>query len=133
MADNADLPELPELPEQFDISVEESGLRLNLGAPQAEEAEDVVAREVTPEDLAALREVQQQLEERWGETQIDPTLERVEYVMDLLGSPQRSFKAIHVAGTNGKTSTTRMIESLLRSLGHRVCLLYTSDAADDIL
>lgn len=120
MADNADLPELPELPEQFDISVEESGLRLNLGAPQAEETEDVVAREVTPEDLAALREVQQQLEERWGETQIDPTLERVEYVMDLLGSPQRSFKAIHVAGTNGKTSTTRMIESLLRSLGHRV-------------
>ena len=120
MADNADLPELPELPEQFDISVEESGLRLNLGAPQAEDTEDTVAREVTPEDLAALREVQREIEERWGETQIDPTLERVEYVMDLLGSPQRSFKAIHVAGTNGKTSTTRMIESLLRSLGHRV-------------
>ncbi|MGY6463088.1 hypothetical protein ACXIUA_04045 [Corynebacterium sp. UMB8791] len=62
MADNADLPELPELPEQFDISVEESGLRLNLGAPQAEETEDVVAREVTPSWYArapvAVRETQ---------------------------------------------------------------------------
>ncbi len=37
--------------------------------------------------------------------------------MELLGDPQRSFGVIHVTGTNGKTSTTRMIEALLRELG----------------
>lgn len=104
--------------DEFDIELEGSGLRLNLDGPADETAD--LARPVTEEDLAALHEVEQALASRWGETQIDPTLERVEYVMDLLGQPQRSFKVIHVAGTNGKTSTTRMIESLLRAFGHRV-------------
>ncbi|SDL88724.1 dihydrofolate synthase / folylpolyglutamate synthase [Corynebacterium mycetoides] len=122
--DEPGLPDLPELPEQFDISLEETGLRVNLGTPGEGEAgeddDEVRPRRVTPEDMAALRRVEAELAERWGETQIDPTLERVRLAMDYLGDPQESFRSIHVAGTNGKTSTTRMIDSLLRAFGHRV-------------
>lgn len=74
---------------------------------------------VTAEDLAALAEVQAELNQRWPETKIDPTLDRVAYLMDILGHPERAFASIHVAGTNGKTSTVRMIESLLRAFHRR--------------
>src|SRR5688572_5816459 len=46
-------------------------------------------------------------------------LSRVEALLDLLGSPQRAYPAIHLTGTNGKTSTARMIDSLLRAHGLR--------------
>ncbi len=46
-----------------------------------------------------------------------PTLARIEEVLALLGSPQQEFPAIHLTGTNGKTSASRMISSLLESLG----------------
>ncbi|CAN5476762.1 folylpolyglutamate synthase/dihydrofolate synthase family protein [soil metagenome] len=54
---------------------------------------------------------------RAPESVIEPTLSRVAEVMDLMGSPQRSFPMIHLTGTNGKTSTTRMVDRLLRELG----------------
>ncbi|HKA68557.1 MAG TPA: folylpolyglutamate synthase/dihydrofolate synthase family protein [Actinomycetes bacterium] len=79
----------------------------------------------TPEELdvaSRLREVEVELLARWPETRIDPTLERVETLLDLLGSPQRSVPIIQVAGTNGKTSTARMVESLLRAFGLRTGL-----------
>ncbi len=44
---------------------------------------------------------------------------KLEELLDLLGSPQRSYQAVHVTGTNGKTSTARMIDSLLRAHGLR--------------
>lgn len=75
--------------------------------------------------------VQQELLERWPESRIGPGLERVTDLLDLLGEPQRSIPAIHVAGTNGKTSTTRMIESLLRSFGLRTGV-FTSPHLHDI-
>jgi dihydrofolate synthase/folylpolyglutamate synthase len=46
-------------------------------------------------------------------------LSRIEALLDLLGSPQRAYPAIHLTGTNGKTSTARMIDSLLRAYGLR--------------
>ena len=49
---------------------------------------------------------------RAPEHDLVPTLDRVAAVMELLGDPQRSFRVIHLTGTNGKTSTTRMIEAL---------------------
>ena len=52
-------------------------------------------------------------------SRMDFSLDRVEALLDLLGSPQRAYPAIHVAGTNGKTSTARMIDSLLRAYGLR--------------
>jgi len=107
--------------DEYDITQDDSGLTLNLGAPgEAAHEEDFAPRGVSEEDLAALAQVEEELKARWPETIIDPSLERIELLMDLLGEPQKAFKVIHVAGTNGKTSTVRMIESLLRAFGHRV-------------
>ena len=68
----------------------------------AADADKPVVREVTAVDMAALAEVESELDQRWNETTIDPTLSRMELLMDLLGNPERSFATIHVAGTNGK-------------------------------
>jgi folylpolyglutamate synthase/dihydrofolate synthase len=57
---------------------------------------------------------------RGVEWDIDPTIERVRDLMDLLGAPQRAYPVIHVAGTNGKSSTARLIDVLLRERGLRV-------------
>ncbi len=48
-----------------------------------------------------------------------PDLARMTDLMDLLGSPQRAYPAIHLTGTNGKTSTARMTDALLRAHGLR--------------
>jgi len=48
-----------------------------------------------------------------------PGLERVEALLGLLGDPQRSFRAIHVVGTNGKSSTTRYCAAILGAHGLR--------------
>lgn len=63
--------------------------------------------------------------ERGVEWEIDPSLDRIRDLMDLLGEPQRAYPVIHVSGTNGKTSTARLIDALLRERGLRVGL-YTS-------
>lgn len=55
-----------------------------------------------------------------SETAMQPDLDRIRALLDLLGSPQKSYQAIHLTGTNGKTSTARMVDSLLRSFGLRV-------------
>ncbi len=73
----------------------------------------------SPVDLAEFTLVESELDQRWGETTIEPSLTRISALMDLLGSPQASYPSIHVAGTNGKTSVTRMIESLLRAFHRR--------------
>lgn len=65
-------------------------------------------------------EVEDALMSRWPETKLDPTLDRIEAFMELLGDPQRTYPAIHLTGTNGKTSTARMIEMLIAALGLRV-------------
>lgn len=97
------------------VSLDDDGLSLPLGG----ETPEPEPRTIDPEDLEALAAVEAELDTRWPETTIDPSLERIEMLMDLLGNPERSFPVIHVAGTNGKTSTVRMIESLLRALGRR--------------
>lgn len=73
----------------------------------------------TPVDLAELALVEAELDTRWPETKIEPSLTRIAALMDLLGSPQRSYPAVHVTGTNGKTSVTRMIDALLTFLHRR--------------
>ena len=52
---------------------------------------------------------------RAGEAWVQPRMERTARLLELLGDPQRSYRVIHITGTNGKTSTSRMIESLLRA------------------
>lgn len=66
-----------------------------------------------------IEEIEQALLNRWPETRINPTLERISLLADLLGSPQLSYPTIHIAGTNGKTTTTRLIDSLCNQLGFR--------------
>jgi dihydrofolate synthase/folylpolyglutamate synthase len=64
-----------------------------------------------------LQRILADLSRRWPENRIEPTLTRDRALMDLLGDPQFSAPVVHIAGTNGKTSTTRMIESLIRATG----------------
>jgi dihydrofolate synthase/folylpolyglutamate synthase len=52
-----------------------------------------------------------------GFTRMDFDMQKIRDLMDVLGSPQRAYPSIHLTGTNGKTSTARMIDSLLRAHG----------------
>jgi dihydrofolate synthase / folylpolyglutamate synthase len=71
---------------------------------------------------AALAEVEREIAARRPEHAIDPTLDRVADLAALLGDPQRACPVIHITGTNGKTSTARMIETLMRARGLRTGL-----------
>lgn len=66
-----------------------------------------------------LIQVEAELNTRWPETKIEPTLRRIGALVDLLGDPHRSYPSLHVAGTNGKSSVTRMIDALLTRIGLR--------------
>ena len=105
------------------VEITESGLTLNLGMGSEDEYNDAAPQEVSAEELRALAEVEDELNERWPETKIEPSLDRIEMLMDLLGHPERSFDVIHIAGTNGKSSTARMVDSLLRAFHRRVGLV----------
>jgi dihydrofolate synthase / folylpolyglutamate synthase len=61
-------------------------------------------------------EVEDALLSRWPETRMEPSLDRILAFTELLGDPQRTYPVIHLTGTNGKTSTSRMIDTLLRAL-----------------
>ena len=50
---------------------------------------------------------------------INPSLEGIRLLMEELGHPENSYVPIQITGTNGKTSTTRLIEALLRSSGFK--------------
>ena len=56
---------------------------------------------------------------RAPEHKVQPSLDRVRDCLDMMGNPQNAYRAIHITGTNGKTSTARMIEALLRERGLR--------------
>ena len=61
-------------------------------------------------------EVEDALLSRWPESRLEPSLDRIRAFCEVLGDPQHSFRSIHLTGTNGKTSTSRMIDTLLRAL-----------------
>lgn len=71
------------------------------------------------DDFERLEAIEKALLNRWPETRIEPTLDRIAALVDALGSPQLSYPTIHIAGTNGKTTTTRLIDSLCFELGMR--------------
>ncbi|EWS81163.1 dihydrofolate synthase [Brachybacterium phenoliresistens] len=66
-----------------------------------------------------LRQVYAALLERAPENRIEPDLSRIRRVMELMGDPQNSYRSIRIAGTNGKTTTARIIERILRETGLR--------------
>ena len=66
-----------------------------------------------------LAQIEQAIMSRAPEHDLVPSLDRIRALLDILGDPQDAAPVIQVAGTNGKTSTTRMIEALLREFGLR--------------
>ncbi|MFJ3186843.1 bifunctional tetrahydrofolate synthase/dihydrofolate synthase [Streptomyces halstedii] len=102
-----------------DLAVIEAGSRTlrTQGGPAPADA--VPARPADPETDRALRAVEEELAGRWGETKLEPSVTRIAALMDVLGEPQRAYPSIHITGTNGKTSTARMIEALLGALDLR--------------
>ncbi|MDT0342758.1 bifunctional tetrahydrofolate synthase/dihydrofolate synthase [Streptomyces litchfieldiae] len=96
-----------------DLAVIEAGSRTLRTQAGPAGGGDLPTRPSDPETDRALREVETELAKRWPETKLDPSVVRIRALMDVLGEPQRSYPAIHVTGTNGKTSTARMIEALL--------------------
>jgi dihydrofolate synthase/folylpolyglutamate synthase len=64
-------------------------------------------------------EVEDALLSRWPETRLEPSLDRILAFTELLGDPQASYPVVHLTGTNGKTSTSRMVDTLLRALNLR--------------
>jgi len=68
---------------------------------------------------ARMREVEQEIVARRPEHSVDLALDRMAELVGLLGDPQRACPVIHITGTNGKTSTARMTDALLRSRGLR--------------
>ncbi|MGK2883002.1 MAG: bifunctional tetrahydrofolate synthase/dihydrofolate synthase [Mycobacterium sp.] len=75
--------------------------------------------EPSPDEVAALLQVEHLLDQRWPETKIEPSLVRIEALMELLGSPQLGYPSIHIAGTNGKTSVARIVDALLTAFNRR--------------
>ena len=72
------------------------------------------------DNISKLNAIELALNKRWPENKIEPTLDRILALTDALGSPQFSYPTIHLAGTNGKTTTSRMIDHLFSELGYRV-------------
>lgn len=75
-------------------------------------------REQAAADAAELARAQAGLDAR-GPGRMVPDRDRIVALLDLLGNPQRAYPAIHLTGTNGKTSTSRMVDSLLKAFGLR--------------
>lgn len=84
---------------------------------------------MTPEER--LQEIRLELASRNPENKIDPTLDRIRAAAEILGDPHRSYPVIHVAGTNGKTTTSRMIETLLREFGLSTGLMTSPHLHDE--
>ncbi len=85
------------------------------GRPDSGQREAAARLETT----RRMRQVEREILGRAPETDIMPSLDRIAAVMELMGEPQRTYPVIHLTGTNGKTSTTRIIETILREMGLR--------------
>lgn len=76
----------------------------------------------TGKDRARADAVYAELLTRQGEQWVQPRIERTRRVLELLDNPQRTYRVVHITGTNGKTSTGRIVESLVRAHGLRTGL-----------
>jgi dihydrofolate synthase/folylpolyglutamate synthase len=78
-----------------------------------------MAETPSPDTVTTYAEAERALLARWPESRLEPSLDRIAALTELLGEPQRSYPVIHLTGTNGKTSTSRMIDTLIRATGLR--------------
>lgn len=89
-------------------------------ADEIEEHQSQLREAAEEVELAArLKTIEQEILSRAPEHKVQPSLERVEAVLDLLGHPEQTYRSVHITGTNGKTSTARMVEALLGATGMR--------------
>ncbi|MFF5991653.1 bifunctional tetrahydrofolate synthase/dihydrofolate synthase [Prauserella flavalba] len=88
--------------------------------PDEPEPQAIDEAAIEQEARRELLAVEAELNQRWPESKIAPSLTRITTLLNLLGDPQTTYPVIHVAGTNGKSSTARMIEALLTRMGLRV-------------
>ena len=86
------------------------------GPTEAEQRAGAVAHAQAEEEV---RRIYQAILTRAPEHDVQPSLQRVADVLELLGDPHKAYPLIHLTGTNGKTSTARMVERLLREKGLR--------------
>src|SRR5215213_5103746 len=70
-------------------------------------------------DMPTYAAVEAALLARWPESKLEPSLDRIRALTGLLGDPQTSYPVVHLTGTNGKTTTSRMIDTLLSARGLR--------------
>jgi dihydrofolate synthase/folylpolyglutamate synthase len=89
--------------------------------PDAPEDAETPNPELTEREARQeLLKVEAELNTRWPETKIEPSLSRISALVNVLGEPQKTYPVLQVAGTNGKGSTARMIDALLTRMGLRV-------------
>jgi dihydrofolate synthase/folylpolyglutamate synthase len=100
-------------------TVQDSVISHVLEAIRGGESPDVVPAQSTVAGYAEFLAVEAELDKRWPETRMEPSLERITALVDLLGEPQRGYPIVHITGTNGKTSTARMVDALLSEIGLR--------------
>ena len=98
---------------------EDGVLRHVLDAVRGGETPDVVPAASSVAGFAEFLAVEAVLDKRWPETTMEPSLDRIRDLVELLGDPQRGYPLVHLTGTNGKTSTSRMIDALLSEIGLR--------------
>lgn len=96
------------------------------GRTRKQKADERKAARTAAEDAAAredLERIYTHIVSRAPEHDVEPTIDdRVGRLLELLGDPQRTFRVIHLTGTNGKSSTARMAERLVREHGLRTGL-----------
>ncbi|SNR59297.1 dihydrofolate synthase / folylpolyglutamate synthase [Haloechinothrix alba] len=91
--------------------------------PDTPEAGDEPIEPDPEEERRAQQEllrVEAELNQRWGETKIAPTLKRITALLNMMGEPHATYPLIQIAGTNGKGSVARMVDALLTRMGLRV-------------
>jgi dihydrofolate synthase / folylpolyglutamate synthase len=102
-----------------DEAAEDAVLRHVLDAVRGGDTPDVVPASSSVAGFAEFLAVEAVLDKRWPETRMEPSLDRIADLVELLGDPQRGYPVVHLTGTNGKTSTARMVDALLSEIGLR--------------
>ncbi|MHA6795868.1 bifunctional folylpolyglutamate synthase/dihydrofolate synthase [Pseudonocardia bannensis] len=90
-----------------------------LDAVRGGETPDVVPATSSVAGFAEFLAVDAELDRRWPETVMEPSLDRISALVDVLGEPHRGYPVVHLTGTNGKTSIARMVDALLTEVGLR--------------
>jgi dihydrofolate synthase / folylpolyglutamate synthase len=114
-----DLPEGEGEVRSPDETAEDAVVAHVLDAIRGGDTPDVVPAQSSTLGFAEFLAVEGELNRRWPETVMEPSLERIAALVDVLGDPHRGYPVVHLTGTNGKTSTARMVDALLTEIGLR--------------